>query len=45
MRDYERHGKIHVLDLFEDDIDKIQSLIVVEEELELHLENGYTLFE
>ena len=44
MRDYERHGKIHVLDFFEDDIDNIHSLIVVEEELDLHLDSGYTPF-
>ena len=31
--------------MFEDDIDEIQSLVMVEEELELPLENGYTLFE
>ena len=31
--------------MFEYDLDEIQSLDVVEEELELPLENGYTLFE
>ena len=31
--------------MFEDDIDEIQSLVVVEEELYLPLENGYTCFE
>ena len=31
--------------MFEYDIDEIQSLFVVEEELELPLENGYTNFE
>ena len=31
--------------MFEDDIAEIQSLVMVEEELELSLENGYTLFE
>ena len=31
--------------MFEDDLDEIQSHFVVEEELELPLENGYTLFE
>ena len=30
--------------MFEDDIDESQSLVVVEEELEFPLENGYTLF-
>ena len=45
MRDHEKHGKLQVLDVFEDDLDEIQSLIVVQEELELPLENGCTLFE
>ena len=36
---------MQVIDAFEDDIDEIQSLVVVEEEIELPLENGYTLFE
>ena len=31
--------------MFEYELDEIQSLFVVEEELELPLENGYTLFE
>ena len=31
--------------MFEYDLDEIQSLVVVEEEIELPLENGYTLFE
>ena len=44
MMDHEKHEKLQVLDLFEDDIDESQSL-VVEEELQFHLENGYTLFE
>ena len=45
MRNHESHGKLMVLDVFEDHIYEIQSLVVVEEELELPLENGYTLFE
>ena len=45
MMDHEKHEKLQVLDVFEYDLDEIQSLVVVEEELELHLENGYTLFE
>ena len=45
MMELERHEKMQVLDVFEDYIDEIQSLFVVEEELELPLENGYTLFE
>ena len=38
MRDHEKHGKLQVLDLFEYELDEIQSLVVVEEELELPLE-------
>ena len=45
MRDYEKHGKLKVLDLFEDEIYEIQSLVVVEEELEFPSVNGYTFFE
>ena len=45
MRDHEKHKKLQVLDVFEDDLDGSQSLVVVEEELEFPLENGYTLFE
>ena len=44
MRDHEKHGKFQVLDFFEYDIHEIQSVVLVEEELELPLENGYTLF-
>ena len=44
MRDHEIRGKLQVLDVFEDEIHEIQSLVVVEEELELPLKNGYTLF-
>ena len=45
MMDHEKHGKLQVLDVFEDDIDEIQSLMVVEEEHELTIDNGYTLLE
>ena len=45
MRYHEKHGKFQVLDVFEDELDESQSLVVVEEELEFPLENGYTLFE
>ena len=45
MMDHEKHEKLQALDVFEDYIDEIQSLVVVEEELEFPLENGYTLFE
>ena len=37
--------KMQVLDVFEYDLDEIQSLVVVEEELEWPLEDGCTLFE
>ena len=45
MRDHEKHVKLQVLDVFEDEFDESQSLFVVEEELEFPLENCYTLFE
>ena len=45
MRDHERHGKLQVLNVVEDYLDEILSLVVVEEELEFPLKNGYTLFE
>ena len=44
MMDHERHEKLQVLYVLEDDSDEIQSLVMVEEELELPLENGYTIF-
>ena len=44
MMDHEKHEKFQVLDVFEDNMYERQSL-VVEEELELPLENGYTIFE
>ena len=45
MMDHEKHEKLKVLDVFEYYLDEIQSLVVVKEELELPLANGYTLFE
>ena len=45
MRDHDEHLKLKVLYVFEYDIDRIQSVVVVEQELEFPLENGYTLFE
>ena len=45
MMDHEKHEKMQVLDVLEDYSDEIQSLVMVEEELELPLENGYTIFE
>ena len=43
--DHEKHEKSQVLYVLEYYLEDIQSLVVVEEELELPLENGYTLFE
>ena len=43
--DNEKHGKLQVLDVFEDGHDEIQELVVVEKELELPLDDGYTLYE
>ena len=44
MRDHERHGKLQVLNVFEDQIDESQSLVVVEHELDFPFENGYIVF-
>ena len=40
-----KHEKLQVLDVFENEIDERQSLVVVEEEIEPPLDNGYTLLE
>ena len=45
MMDHEKHEKLQVLDVLEDYSDEIQPLVMVEEELELPLENGYTILE
>ena len=45
MMDHEKNEKFQVLDVLEDDSDEIQSLVMVEKELELPLTNGYTIFE
>ena len=45
MRDHEKHGKLQVLYVFEYELDESQSLVLVEEELELPLEDGCILFE
>ena len=45
IRDHERQGKLQVLDVFEDDLDESQSLVVVEEKLDFPLDNGCTHFE
>ena len=45
MLDHEKCGNLNVLDVFEDEIEEIQTLDVVEEELELSLDEGYAIFE
>ena len=37
MMDHEKHEKLQVPDAFQDDLDQIQSLVLLEEELELPL--------
>ena len=45
MMDHDKHEKLQALDVFEDDLDEIQSLVMVEWEFEFPFENVYTLFE
>ena len=45
MMDHEKHENLQVLDVLKDYSDEIQSLVMVEEELEFPLENGYPIFE
>ena len=42
--DHEKFGNLNVLDVFEDELEEIQKLYVVEEELELSLDEGYAIF-
>ena len=44
MVDHEKCWNLNVLDLFEDELEEIQKLDVVEEELELFLNEGYAIF-
>ena len=44
MEDHERCGNLNVLDGFEVELEEIQTLDVVEEELELSLDEGYANF-
>ena len=44
MVDHEKCGNLNVLDVFEDELEEIQKLYVVEEELELSLDEGYAIF-
>ena len=44
MADHEKCGNLNVLYVFQYELEEIQTLDVVEEELELSLDEGYTLF-
>ena len=44
MVDHEKFGNLNVLDVFENELEEIQTLDVVEEELELSLDEGYAIF-
>ena len=44
MVDHEKFENLNVLDAFEDVLEEIQTLDVVEEELELSLDEGYAIF-
>ena len=44
MVDHEKFGNLNVLDVFENVLEDIQTLDVVEEELELSLYEGYAIF-
>ena len=44
MVDHEKCGNLNVIDVFEDELEDIQTLDVVEEELELSLDKGYAIF-
>ena len=44
MVDHEKFGNLNVLDVFEDVLEEIQTLDVVEEELELSLDEVYAMF-
>ena len=44
MVDHEKCGNLNVLDMFEYELEEIQTLYVVEEELELSLNEGYAFF-
>ena len=42
--DHEKFGNLNVIDVFEYELEEIQTLDVVEEELELSLDEGYAIF-
>ena len=44
MEDHEKCENFNVLDVFEVELEEIQTLDVVEEELELSLDEGYAMF-
>ena len=44
MEDHEKYGNLNVLDMFEVEIEDIQTLDGMEEELELSLDEGYANF-
>ena len=44
MEDHERCGNLNILDVFEVELEEIQTLDEVEEELELSLNEGYANF-
>ena len=43
MVDHEKCINLNVIDVFEDELEDIQTLDVVEEELELSFDEGYTI--
>ena len=44
MVDHEKCGNLNFLDVFEDELEDIQTLYFVEEELELSIDEGYAIF-
>ena len=44
MVDHKKCGNLNVLNVFEDELEEIQTLDVVEGELELSLNEGYAIF-
>ena len=44
MVDHEKFGNLIIVDVFEYELEEIQTLDVVEEELELSLDEGYAFF-
>ena len=44
MEDHEKCGNLNLLDVFEIELEQIQTIDVVEEELELSFDEGYAMF-